>query len=204
MNAPRISGAVLERIDAPTCEFFSAIGMTTGEMAAAMKVSRPFIRKRAKAYGVSFPNKPSLLRRFHKGYDPQPGGCWQWIGADRGNGYGCIANDGKLLSAHRLSFELFVGEIPSGLFICHRCDNPSCVNPDHLFAGTPAENTQDMHTKGRCKAPYGILHHAAKLTSEEVDEIQLASGTLSQIAKEYGVDHSTIWKIKSGKRRANG
>ena len=200
----RAKGAALARVDAATCEFFAAIGMTTGEMAAAIGVSAPLIRKRSREYGISFPNKPSLLRRFHKGYCVTQSGCWEWVKTSRGNGYGCIAQDGRLLSAHRISFELYHGSVPEGAFVCHRCDNPKCVNPGHLFAGTPADNTRDMHEKGRCNAPSGPRHHAAKLSSEDVSAVRNASESLSEIASRFGVDPSTVWKIKHGKRRANG
>jgi hypothetical protein len=75
-------------------------------------------------------------------------GCWEWNAAKR-LGYGKFAYEGKVIDAHRLSWLLHFGPIPEGMLICHRCDNPPCVRPDHLFLGTRADNTHDMDAKGR-------------------------------------------------------
>lgn len=78
-----------------------------------------------------------------------PGGCWVWTGKRSREGYGRFSLDGRLVNAHRWSWERAVGPIPNGLLVCHHCDNPPCVNPEHLFVGTIQDNTRDMLAKGR-------------------------------------------------------
>ena len=75
--------------------------------------------------------------------------CWHFCGSRNQGGYGRLTVGGRLQVVHRLSYELFVGPIPDGLFVCHRCDNPSCINPDHLWLGTRSENAIDCFQKGR-------------------------------------------------------
>lgn len=150
---------MFDKLTSADLKFFAEIGLTTGETAAALNIAAITARKYSKKFNVRFPNKPSSERRFHKSYEiVSESGCWIWTGADRGNGYGCMMEDNILISAHRKSYEMYYGAIPSGMIVCHRCDVPSCVNPDHLFIGTHKDNHDDMAKKGRNNPPRGDEH----------------------------------------------
>lgn len=95
------------------------------------------------------PEKPNLADRFWSNVD-KSGECWVWTGNRLPSGYGRFSRNG---SAHRIAYQLTYGEIPPGMCVCHRCDNPPCVRPDHLFLGTHAENMRDRDAKGRGKLP---------------------------------------------------
>lgn len=128
----------------------------------------------------------------------QNSGCWLWDGTKSGN-YPSLAN----AYAHRFSYEQHNGPIPEGMDVCHQCDTPLCVRPDHLFLGTRAVNIQDAVRKGRMtnrngKRRIGIDHHNAKLTPEDVRCIRLDPRTPYKIARDYGVADYTIYCIKHG------
>lgn len=127
-------------------------------------------------------------------------GCWEWIGGKVRGGYGTMWLDGERINPHRYSYMLYRGDITEGMFVCHTCDNPSCVNPSHLFLGTAADNNRDSAAKGRKSS--GESRYNAKLTWEAVDEIRayLAAGaTQADCSREYGVSKSAIGWIASGK-----
>ena len=137
--------------------------------------------------------------------------CWEWLAAKR-TGYGVIGKGGNgynlpVLLAHRLSYQFFVGNIPKGLFVCHRCDNKSCVRPSHLFLGTNSDNIKDAVHKGVkigcAKTPkFGTDNPAAKLTQEKVRGIRIQYATTpityKELGKQYGVSWAMIGQIVKG------
>ena len=94
--------------------------------------------------------------------------CWEWEAVKRKNGYGQISHGRRSLLAHRVSYEIFVGDIPEGLHVRHKCDNPVCVNPHHLEVGTAADNARDRDERGRQVSLKGSEHGNAKLCEPEV------------------------------------
>lgn len=126
-------------------------------------------------------------------------GCWLWTGCKNKAGYGRFNYNGKILNAQRASYLLFVEEIPEGYQVCHECDNPSCVNPDHLFIGTIADNMRDRDEKGRMADKRGKLNGRSVLTEKQVLFIRNDTRSGNIIAKEYGVARSTINRIRKKK-----
>ena len=126
---------------------------------------------------------------------PTETGCWAWQQALDVYGYGRTNVGSKYIKAHRAAYEAFVGPIPKGKVICHRCDNRACVNPDHLFAGTFAENSADMVSKGR--QTHGEAR--SKLTVAQVLAIRADPRKHSVVAPEYGVTRTLIRVIRERK-----
>jgi hypothetical protein len=153
------------------------------------------------------PNTTPLPERFRKYLPAPPFGieCCEWVGALNGQGYGVIGRGGRgagNVLAHRLSWELHKGPIPSGLSVLHRCDNPPCVNVDHLFLGTQADNTADMMMKGRenrISKQVGEKHWKAKLTESDVKKIRtlyaLGGTTQWELARMFSIRQATISNI---------
>ena len=135
---------------------------------------------------------------------PEPNtGCWLWERHSNRLGYGRIRHNGEARQAHRVSFELRNGPVPAGMFVCHRCDTPSCINPDHLFLGTPADNCHDMIRKGRQVTLRGENAAGAKLTNDQVRAIRTVPryhGVCADLGRRYGVHESHISRIRSGKK----
>jgi hypothetical protein len=152
-------------------------------------------------------NEQKFWARVHR---REPDQCWPYLGAIHRTGYGRFSVRGangsrRLLTAHRVSYALVNGDIPEGLLVCHTCDNRSCVNPNHLFLGTDADNARDRDKKGRLKYSVfpGETHHNAKLTNEDVMEIRerARSGELqSAIAERFRICSSQVSQIVNRKR----
>lgn len=138
----------------------------------------------------------SPAERFHRSYMPDPNsGCWLWERSVRPNGYGVFMMEhGKqCVGAHRASWMIHNGDIPDGLFVCHKCDVRSCVNPNHLFLGTHAENIMDASRKGRMKGWKAIL------SESDVAEIRMSKAGRKELAARYGVRPCTISDIRSAR-----
>ena len=129
--------------------------------------------------------------------------CWNWIGYYNKNGYGKIKINRKMISTHRFCWKIHFGEISKDLCVLHTCDNPRCVNPNHLFLGTQQDNIKDMILKNRQYHPKGENNCKAKLTSYQVKQIRLFCNqkklTQTQIGKMFNVNNPTISKIKNNK-----
>ena len=132
--------------------------------------------------------------RFAKYYTKgSPEDCWEWTGGKTSDGYGMIKVNSKMVGAHRLALEIYLGRpITQGMKVLHSCDNPSCVNPNHLREGTQKENIDDMHSRNR---------HVGnkKLTYDQVADIRSRVGQSQRaLAAEFGISKSTISHILNG------
>lgn len=135
------------------------------------------------------------------GVKGEPDKCWEWPAARTPAGYGRVAIARVVQYAHRLSFVCFVGPIPEGHMVCHRCDNPPCWNPAHLFTGTATDNARDRSQKGRSQR--GEDHYARKLTEDQVREIRASDLSGPELARRYGVKFASIYKIRDGRSWAH-
>lgn len=128
--------------------------------------------------------------------------CWIWKGGKDDFGYGSFSLEGRARKAHIASYKLFKGDVPEGLCVLHKCDNPPCVRPEHLFLGTKADNMHDMIQKGREKHSKGIDRPMAKLTENDIPTIRKHRNnglSYGQIGKLFGVDPKTVWSVCNGK-----
>lgn len=138
-----------------------------------------------------------------------PVGCWTWIGWRDKNGYGITSlriHGKQERRAHRIVWFLNFGTIPTGFCVCHKCDNPSCVNPEHLFLGTNQDNMTDKAKKQRCNPPAGERSGLAKLSEEDVLKIRAlheAGVVQRRIAEQFGVGFKAINKIVLRQRWAH-
>lgn len=131
-------------------------------------------------------------RVFESKVMPEPNsGCWLWLGAASGrHGYGHTRHLGEQISAHRAAWLIYQGEIAPGMFVCHKCDNPHCCNPEHLFLGSHADNMRDAIRKGRING----------LTPEQAAEVRSRKETQAVYASRFGVTQSAISRITNGLR----
>lgn len=146
------------------------------------------------------PLTKTLANRVRKNLGIRPSGCWEWIGAVNGAGYGHLQHRGKKLLAHRLAYEWHYGPIPKGQVVCHRCDNPICANPEHLFLGTQKDNVRDMVRKGRLSNRSGHNNGQAKLSAEQVAAIRAMPRNINMTAvgKTFGVSRNTVKRVLLG------
>lgn len=150
----------------------------------------------------------SLAERLWSRVDKQPNGCWVFTGyCHPTRGYGQMGRGGRsdgLIETHRAAWVLTHGEIPAGMFVCHRCDNPPCCNPEHLFLGTHADNMRDMKAKGRGRGAAGLTNANARLTPAQVQSIRerrLQGESTKALASEFGVTPQYIGQLARGKWR---
>ncbi|MHB1131749.1 MAG: HNH endonuclease [Chloroflexota bacterium] len=161
---------------------------------------------KANQYGDKTPEQ-RFAEKFTTG-DSCGDSCWNWEASCDQKGYGQFSFNRTIMHAHRVAWELYCGPIPSGMCVLHRCDNRQCVNPDHLFLGTIADNNHDMVQKGRHShgAKHALImaggtNGCAKLTEVDVREIRRSAGYLSrsQLAKRFGVSRGNIDLILEGR-----
>lgn len=141
----------------------------------------------------------SIIERLNSKYTVNDNGCWIWNEALVGRGYAGLQVNGKKVKAHRLSYMIFKGPIPDGLFVCHRCDNRACINPEHLFLGTCKDNQKDMAEKRR--SLIGTMNPNHKLKPYDVLIIREAKShgyTIASIARYYKMSEGVIWKAAAG------
>jgi hypothetical protein len=142
---------------------------------------------------------PKVRDRYEKKVDRSgcPGACHEWTAYRNKGGYGQFNIEGRMYPAHRIQWTITNHQdIPPGMLVCHSCDNPSCVNPNHLWLGTNADNTRDKVEKGRAAYAAGEANGSAILTEDKVrmirEEYALGGITCKALAAKYGVSMNTI------------
>jgi len=156
------------------------------------------IRQRDRLGRYAEETSPPDPETFWSRTTPEPNtGCWLWTG--KGGRYGQVSVKDRPILAHRRAWEFAMGPIPKGAYICHRCDVPGCVNPDHLFLGTAKQNSEDMSRKGR--AIHGERHHNAKLTEAVVAVVKLERNrgvSYSELSRRLGISRSALRSAVNG------
>ena len=146
------------------------------------------------------PRNWTAVEHIEKYSIPEPNsGCWLWLGHTDGFGYGKTMFGKRTYRAHRLSWEAHRGHPPGDRFVCHKCDVPACVNPDHLWLGTHDDNMRDMRAKGR--HPFtdqrGEANPFSRLTEDIVRRVRAASGTCPDIAIRFGLNKWTVHDVRA-------
>lgn len=150
-----------------------------------------------------YERKPVVDRFWEKVEKNGKDGCWEWQAGKHRQGYGSFWFERRLWRSHRFCWTLHFGEIPEGMCVLHDCDNPGCVNPEHLFLGTHKDNSQDASKKGRFPDRRGLnpgeAHGRSKLTEEQVlsirKEYKTGNITQAELARKYNVSQATICQI---------
>lgn len=149
------------------------------------------------------------MKRFFDKIDKTES-CWNWTAGGRSNGYGAMKYNGKTIDTHRMSWMIHFGEIPDGLFVCHKCDNRNCVNPNHLFLGTNQDNMKDAFNKGRLNMPTSswfqknnIPKHRTLKTNDEIifikKSIKERTCSLKELSITLNVPYQLIRDINCGR-----
>jgi hypothetical protein len=187
--APSVLRYSAARYCSPECYHPTIIGQCL-RCGASFRHSTSAQRKYCSHACAEQASRRPLSERFWEKVD-KSGDCWVWTGATVRTGHGKIYAHGHPTAAHRLSYEWSYGPIPEGLCVCHRCDNPPCVRPDHLFLGTIADNNHDSIGKGRSAT--------ARLTETQVREMRASyaahEGSFARLAQRFGVNPSTVGLI---------
>lgn len=151
---------------------------------------------------MPYDGRPWPIRFWEKVPVPVGDECMEWMGTVGGHGYGQFCRNGVQQRAHRVMAEIYEGPVPWGLQVCHSCDNPKCVRPDHLFLGTAKDNARDRQNKGRFTPPVfqRDQHPMAKLSTSQVAEIRSRlvkgrGGNTKSLAEQYGVSITTITSL---------
>lgn len=171
-----------------------ATGLCSRHYQAKRKYGDPLVVKQIQNHGLTPTER--FFRYVKKGEE-----CWEWIGGKDPNGYGRMNVEGRPTLVHRISYRIHRGSIPDGMVICHKCDNPSCVNPDHLFVGSQADNIADMHNKGRTRKRglKGESHANSKLTEDAVRSIRVSAESATALSRKYNVSRAVIHDVRERK-----